>query len=99
MKSKDLIRRKRQLQLSDLQLLIILELAERGRLRLTDLVNATGASISGVWNSLINPALEGFFIKEVYETGPLYSLTSIGRRALGELLAPVPRVSVETPPP
>jgi len=98
MKPKELIRRKRRLYLSDLHLLVILELAERGRLRLTDLVIATGASFSGVWNTLINPSLENFFLKEFCETGTFYSLTPIGRGVMVELLAPSTENPSASPP-
>lgn len=99
MKSKELIRRKRKLQWSDLQLLVLIELAEKGRLRFMDLVTATGASTTGVWNVLINPIISDLIVKEYLGTQRIYTLSPDGKRSMAELFTPSPGKRAATPPP
>jgi hypothetical protein len=82
MKPKDLLKRKFLLRWSDLQFLVLLELGERGRAGLMDLVEATGASTTGIWNALMSPTMEDFILKEYKGKRVSYRLTPAGKRVI-----------------
>jgi hypothetical protein len=82
----DLIRRKFRRQLSDLDLLLLLDLGMRGRVRFMDLVESSGASASGVGNALARPMLAGLVHHERINGNAFYSLTAEGKREVAALL-------------
>ncbi len=99
MKPKDLLKRKFLLGWSDLQFLVLLELGERGRGRLMDLVEATGASTTGIWNALTSPTMEDFILKEYKGNRVSYRLTPAGKRVIVRALTRDRPAEIEALPP
>ncbi len=90
MKAIELIRRKYIRQRSDLQMIILLTLAERGSVRFMDLVESTGATPSGVGNALVKPWFVDFIERDKRRGGAYYSLSPAGRREVAEILGHAP---------
>jgi hypothetical protein len=90
MNALELIRRKFRRQFSDLQLMLLLDMGMRGRVRFMDLVESSGASASGVGNALANQMLEGLIHHERVNGNAFYSLTAEGKREVAALLGKIP---------
>ena len=101
MKPKELIQKKFRTGWSDLQFLVLLELAERGEMRFTELVDnigySTGVSNTGIWNALSNPTMENYIIKEKKQKWPVYRLSNEGMRAVAKSLTPVSGARAKPP--
>jgi hypothetical protein len=89
MNALDLIRRKYRRQFSDVQLMLLLDLGMRGRVRFMDLVESSGASASGVGNALANQMLDGLIHHERLNGNAFYSLTAEGKREVAALFGEV----------
>ena len=85
MNAFELIRRKYRRQFSDVQLMLLLDLGMRGRVRFMDLVESSGASASGVGNALANQMLDGLIHHERINKSAFYSLTAEGKREVAAL--------------
>lgn len=99
MKPKELLKRKFRRQWSDLQFLILLELAQHGPMRFTDLVKGTGASESGVGNMLARPPVVDFIVRTSDKGRSIYELSTDGKQAMAEFFAPVAGGPPKPPPP
>lgn len=86
MKARELIRRKAREGWSDLQLLILLTVAEEQLVAFAELVRHTGGSEPGVWNTIQKlidrEALETFDI----EGKTYYLLSAAGSRSVRKIL-------------
>lgn len=88
MSPKEFVRRKFRERWSDGQLLIMLTLAERGRMRFAQLVVETGVSETGTWNAL--SVICDMGCGERIDCAPHsreYQLTAQGKRSLARMLS------------
>ncbi len=85
MNARTLILRKFNRRLSDLQLLVLLELGN-GPAGFAHLLAATEASSSGVWNALALIQSDGLARSESVGGRVIYSLSDMGRENLLEVL-------------
>lgn len=83
---KTLLQRKFRSRLSDQQMLILIELGARGRMRFIELVNETGGSAGGIGNQLARVPLVDYVAKVKVGQASYYELTSEGRQAVAGLM-------------
>ena len=90
MNAKELLKRKFRHGWSDLQLLVMMEMGQRGRLQFMDLVNLTGGSAGGIGNTLSRPPVVDYVERVSLKGRAFYELTNAGKRAVAEMFAPAP---------
>ena len=86
MSPKTFIRRKFRSRWSDLQLLVLLELADGGLVSMVELIERTGASQTGVWNALHRNQMEDHWEILKIERIEYYGLTESGMAILAKIL-------------
>lgn len=87
MTPKILIQRKFKSRWSDVQLLVMLQLAEDYLSAYADLVIATGASETGVWNALAAIDSQACLSRFEIEGRTFYHLSEKGRQSLHGILS------------
>lgn len=86
MSPKQFIMRKFRVGWSDVQLIVLLQLAESGMLAYAELVRETGASETGVWNALTHAKERECVATFDVEGKNFYHLTETGVLTLKKLL-------------
>jgi hypothetical protein len=86
MSPRTLISRKFRCKLSDLQMLVLMELGEGGLVTFGELMVLIGASQSGIWNALHHSQVVDFWEITRIAEKDYYGLSDLGRMELKKIL-------------